>query len=51
MRTIPLRNVRGDLALRKFRSEILDRPLIVGKVELCYAGTACAVTFRPFSYT
>ena len=49
MRAIPLRDVRRDLALCKLRSELLNRALVVGQLELCYAGTASALTLRPFS--
>ncbi len=49
MRTIPLRNVRRDLALCKLRSKLLDCALVVGQLELCYAGTASALILRPFS--
>jgi hypothetical protein len=49
MRTIPLRNVRRDLAFCKLGSKLLNCTLVVGELELCYAGTASALTLRPFS--
>ncbi len=49
MRAIPPRNVRRDLALCKIGSELLNCALVVSELELCYAGTASALTLRPFS--
>jgi hypothetical protein len=47
MVAIPLRDVRRDLALCDLRRKFTDRALVVGELELRYAGTASAVTLRP----
>jgi len=49
MRTIPLRNMRRDLALCKFGSKLLNCALVVSEIELCYTVTASALTLRPFA--